>query len=137
MSSIWRSRWWPIATYIVMAFWLFVVNHSVIGWTINADTSVLVQLDGLAHFSAAMALATTYVYYVSRKSVVIWLLGVSVIWEILEVLTRPLFAGVPVVLDMTYAIDTMEDLALDIAGILVGVHFGLAEFEQPRVAEGQ
>ena len=128
-----RSNWWPIAAYLVMLLWLVVVNHRHIGLDFGLTKehyAALAQLDSVAHFTAALSLATTFTMVYGPKWTLPKLLVTILAWEIFEALALTFMApnlfaqpGRPCLVDLVYLCDTLDDIALGVAAAFLGCHF--------------
>mgnify|MGYP001575767798 FL=1 len=132
LRRIMRSNLWPVAAYLTMALWFIVVNQHHIGLNFNTTSEqfyALAQLDAVAHFSVALSLAATFTPVFGKK----WTLGRLIIivigWELVEMLVLSVFRpnifsqpGRLGLLDLVYFYDTLDDIALGIAGTLAGVY---------------
>jgi len=135
MSKIMRSNWWPIFSYLVMILWLITVNHTLIGLDFHfgpEQYAALAQLDGLVHFTTALALTATFTQVYGWRWTLPKMILIMVAWEILEVVSLvfvdPNMFAQPGRLGLSdplyYAFDTADDLALGLAGSVVGAFFG-------------
>lgn len=131
--SLLRSNLWPVAAYAVMALWLVVINHTHLGldFHFTAETfSALSQLDSVVHFTTALALAAAFSQVRGARWTVPRLLALVLVWEAAEALvvgyvsprvfSQPGRLGL---LDLVYLFDTLDDIALGVAGTLVGAYF--------------
>ena len=137
-SKLFHSNLWPIAAYLVMALWLVVVNHTLIGLDFHFTSvqyAALAQLDSLVHFTVSLALTATFTQVYGWRWTLPKMILIMVAWEIAEVvslafLDSNMFAQ-PGRLGLSdplyYAFDTADDLALGFAGGAVGAFFGAAE----------
>lgn len=134
--SIMRSNWWPIACYLTMIFWLVAINHHHIGLDFHFTAEhfyALSQLDAIAHFSVALSLAATFTPVFGKRWTLARLIAIVIAWELFEMFVlatlRPNIFSQPGrvgLLDLVYAFDTLDDIALGVAGSLVGVFYGEA-----------
>lgn len=130
------SNLWPVVCYLTMAFWLIVINHHHIGLDFHFTGEhfyALAQLDAIAHFSVALSLAATFTPVFGKKWTLARLIVVVIAWELLEMLVlsviQPRIFSQPGrlgLLDLVYAFDTLDDIALGVAGALIGVFYGEA-----------
>src|SRR3990167_7336118 len=87
MTKIVRSNWWPIAAYLTMIFWLITVNHTLIGLDFRftpVQYAALAQLDGLGHFTTALALTTAFTQVYGWRWTRPKMIVIMGIWEIAE-----------------------------------------------------
>ena len=129
-----RSNLWPIAAYLTMIFWFIVINHTHIGLNFNFTPEqfyALSQLDAIAHFSVALSLAATFTPVFGKRWTLVRLIVVVFAWELMEMLVlaviRPDTFSQPGrlgLLDLVYVYDTLDDIALGIAGALIGGFYG-------------
>jgi len=123
-----------VLAYLVAALWLVVVNSTLLGLDFDlnpTDYAALAQLDSLVHFTVALALTATFTQVYGWRWTFPKMVLIVVLWEILEVgsilfVDSNMFAqpGRAGLLDLYYAFDTADDLALGFAGAAVGSFFG-------------
>lgn len=128
-----RSNLWPVVAYAVCALWLVVINHTHLGLDFHFTAehfSALSQLDSIVHFTTALALATAFSRVRGPRWTVPRLITLVLLWEIAEafvvgyvsprIFSQPLRSGL---LDLVYLFDTLDDIALGVAGALVGAYW--------------
>ena len=135
----------PVLAYAVMAFWLFVINHTHLGFDFNFtadDFAALSQLDAIAHFTVALSVAAVFTPVTGRKWTLTRLLILVVAWEIAEIFVlaaiRPDMFSQPGrygLVDLVYVYDTLDDIALGTAGAFVGVYLSPEASNTPNVLE--
>ena len=123
--NILRSNWWPVVTYFTMVAWLLTINRQLFGDPVMPIdyyyNDILIQFDGLVHYATALALASTGTLVLGRHRTLQIMLALIVLWEVFEIIVLPV-TGTP--FDHRYVGDTFDDIAMGIAGILMGVYFG-------------
>ena len=135
MTKIVRSNCWPIFAYLSMILWLITVNHTLIGLDFHfgpEQYAALAQLDGLVHFTTALALTTTFTQVYGWRWTLPKMIVIMVIWEIAEAASLafldPNMFAQPGRLGLSdplhYVFDTADDLALGLAGGVIGSFFG-------------
>ncbi len=132
IPKIVQSNLWPIVCYLTMIFWLVVINHHHIGLNFGFTAEqyyALSQLDSIAHFSVALSLAATFTPVFGKRWTLAPLIVVIFAWELLEGLVLSTFRpdifsqpGRAGLVDLVYVYDTLDDIALGIAGALIGVY---------------
>ena len=135
MTKIMRSNWWPVFAYLSMILWLITVNHTLIGLDFHFTSvqyAALAQLDSLVHFTTALALTVTFTQVYGWRWTLPKMIVIMVIWEIFEAVSLgfmdPNMFAQPGRLGISdplyYAFDTADDLALGLAGSVVGAFYG-------------
>ncbi len=130
--KIFRSNWWPVLAYLVMVLWLIVINQGNLHLNLNLTAehyAALSQLDSVAHFTVALAVGAAFSQVYGRRWTFVRLAVVIFVWEVMEmfVLTQlapDIFSmpGRPGIVDLIYIFDTLDDIALGLAGALVGCY---------------
>ena len=121
------SWWWPIAAYVVAVLWLVVVNVKNLSPAFQPDGehyTFLVQLDSTVHFMTALALSSVGASVLGRRRTLGIMIAIILLWELFEWVYQPMLARAPVTSYLWYYSDTMDDIAMGIAGTLTGVFFG-------------
>lgn len=128
--SILRSNWWPVLALSVAFIWLVFINVGNLGpfgIYLNPPEEYyrfLEQLDSISHFMVAVAMASLFVQAMGRAKTLGVMLFLVFAWELWEILTQDYLAGEPVTQRVQYYSDLLDDIALGIAGLLVGAFFG-------------
>ena len=141
-----KSNYWPIAAYLTMLFWLVVINHGHLGLNFNFTPehyAALSQLDSIAHFTVTLSIGATFAAVYGWRWTLPKLIFVMVVWEILEMVTITFLApgifaqhGRAGRIDLFYVFDTMDDLAVGLAGALIGVFFNREPDPEPSNTAG-
>lgn len=127
MNRLLRSNWWPVIAYLTVFVWLVFTNIGNLFPDLKPSLSIdhykfLSQLDSTAHLATALALSSILVQVSSRR----WTLGILLVliftWEVFEFVTQPILAGEPVTERIEYYSDLLDDIALGIAGTLIGAY---------------
>ena len=128
IAEIMQSNWWPVAAYLVAVLWLVTINIKLLllraGWT-GDQYLLLAQLDSTVHYMTALSLASVGAPVLGRKRTLGILVTLILLWELFEWVYQPAFSGDPLITSYSwYYADTMDDIAMGIAGTLTGVFFG-------------
>ena len=94
------------------------------------NPAALAQLDSVVHFTTALALSAAFTQVRGARWTVPRLLAIVLLWEAIEafvmgyisprIFSQPSREGL---LDLVYLYDTLDDIALGVAGTLVGAYF--------------
>ena len=118
-----RSNLWPVFAYLTAIIWLIMVGINKLGGHAPPEYfQALSQLDSTAHFMVVLSISSIGVQVLGKRKTFALVIGLIVVWEIFEVFTQPLLAGPSLRFDATYLMDTMDDLVMGLAGMLVGVY---------------
>lgn len=129
-ATIFRSNLWPVTAYATGLAWLLLVNVDNLPFGVHpADPAYygfLGQFDALVHYMVALSLAVVVVEIWGRRAAIGLLAALILAWEIFEFFTQPFLSNLPGITSTpTYFADTMEDVAIGLAGALTGVYFGV------------
>lgn len=121
---VFSSNLWPVAAYGVMAFWV-VSSHfmSYESWLL------LLPLNAVAHYTVTMSLAIVGTEWLGRRRTLLIVSVLIVTWEVFELW----WFGMLLQNTLTdtsrfdYVSDTLDDIALGLAGLLTGAYFGAAK----------
>lgn len=125
-----RSNLWPVAAYVTGFLWLVLVNveNVPLGLAVTDQAAyygILGQFDALVHYTVALSLAATAAASLGRRAALGLVVALVLVWEIFEFFTQPFLANLPGITSTpTYLADTMEDIAVGLAGALTGAFFG-------------
>jgi hypothetical protein len=126
MEEALRSWLWPVMAYLTAVFWLLAVNIGNLPFGIRMTEEyfeTLSEFDALAHYMTTLSLAVVGVQVLGRRLTVRILLSAIFLWEIFEFFTMPFLADKPgITTTGMYYADTLEDLAIGIAGIITGAY---------------